>query len=151
MCYFYVSACASRIKALVLPTCSNKKLARKRHRKQRKTTTPPEPVPEPRKIVNKLINNKSRRKKNANTVQLKLTLDPKSFQNSFAGPWTRNGIIRSSKSRIPNDIPHTPRSTTMLPQLKTTPRSYSSPRLSVQLSVDTNAGKTDYFGSVCLN
>jgi len=125
-------------------TWSNKKLARKRHRKHRKSTTPPEP--EPRKIVSKLINNKSRRKKNTNTVQLKLNLDPKSFQNSFAGPWTRNGIIRS-KSRIPNDIPHTPRSTTMLPQLKTTPRSHSSPRLSVQLTVDTNAGsKTDYFG-----
>ena len=111
----------------------SKTVARKRHRQQRQTVT----QPKPRKIVRKITSSRPRRKKNANTVQL--NLDPKSFHNNLVGPFglKRNGIIP-----IPND---TPRST-MLPQLKSVMQSVSSPRLSVQLNVDTSIGsKTDQF------
>lgn len=120
-------------------TWSCKKAARKRHR-QRQTVQP-----KPRKMTKK-VTHRSRREKN--TIQL--NIDPKSSQNGttngFAGPSARSGFT-SGIIPIPND---TPRST-MLPQLQawqhrqssTSPR--SSPRLSVQLSVDT-ADKTETFG-----
>jgi len=117
----------------------SKTVARKRHRQQRQTVT----QPKPRKIVRKITSSRPRRKKNANTVQL--NLDPKSFHNNLVGHFglKRNGIIP-----IPND---TPRST-MLPQLKSVMQSVSSPRLSVQLNVDTSIGsKTDQFFDFDIN
>ena len=138
-CFFYAIHMPT---ALVCSNDSSKKIVRKRNRQQRQTTTAT--PPKPRKIIKKVTNTKTSRRKGVNTVQL--NLDPKSFQN-FVGPFglKRNGIIP-----IPND---TPRST-MLPQLLKKPRlmqsrSYSSPRLSVNLSVDTGvASKTDSFGFV---